>query len=54
LSEFVRGADLVTCLEAGNRAGALCTTRPGGTEAFRDVEHRERFLSQYKQMANQT
>lgn len=51
LSEFVRGSDLATCLESGNRAGALCTTRPGGTEAFRDAEHRQRFLSQHKQMA---
>lgn len=45
LSEFVRGSDLEACLESGNRAGALSTTRPGGTEAFRDAEHRERFLS---------
>jgi len=44
LHEYVRGADLATCLAGGNRAGALSTTRPGGTEAFRDVEHRGRFL----------
>jgi sugar/nucleoside kinase (ribokinase family) len=44
LHEFVRGAALPTCLASGNRAGALSTTRPGGTEAFRDAEHRERFL----------
>ena len=44
LHEFVRGADLVKCLASGNRAGALSTTRPGGTEAFRDAAHREKFL----------
>jgi sugar/nucleoside kinase (ribokinase family) len=44
LHEFVRGSDLATCLASGNRAGALSTTRPGGTEAFRDIEHRKKFL----------
>jgi sugar/nucleoside kinase (ribokinase family) len=44
LHEYVRGAELSTCLSHGNLAGALSTTRPGGTEAFRNQEHRERFL----------
>ncbi len=44
LHEFVRGSDLMTCLKSGNLAGALSTTRPGGTEAFRDRQHREQFL----------
>jgi len=44
LHEYLRGSDLKTCLASGNRAGALSTTRPGGTEAFRDAEHRDRFL----------
>jgi sugar/nucleoside kinase (ribokinase family) len=44
LHEYVRASDLVTCLASGNRAGALSTTRPGGTEAFRDAAHRETFL----------
>lgn len=44
LQQYVRGADLATCLASGNRIGALSTTRPGGTEAFRDKEHRDRFL----------
>jgi sugar/nucleoside kinase (ribokinase family) len=43
LHEYVRGADLPTCLRAGNLAGAFSTTRSGGTEAFRDIEYRERF-----------
>lgn len=44
LHQYVRGSDLATCLSSGNRAGALSTTRPGGTEAFRDVEYRQKFL----------
>jgi sugar/nucleoside kinase (ribokinase family) len=44
LHEYVKGSDLPTCLTSGNRAGALSTTRPGGTEAFRDAAHREKFL----------
>jgi sugar/nucleoside kinase (ribokinase family) len=46
LHQYVRGADLPTCLASGNLAGALSTTRPGGTEAFRDADHRKRFLSE--------
>ena len=45
LHQYVRGADLPTCLASGNLAGALSTTRPGGTEAFRDADYREKFLS---------
>ncbi len=44
LHEFVLGSDLVKCLASGNKAGALSTTRPGGTEAFRDSAHRDKFL----------
>ena len=44
LHEYVRGADLPTCLASGNMAGAFSTARPGGTEAFRDDAHRERFF----------
>jgi sugar/nucleoside kinase (ribokinase family) len=47
LHQYVRGADLPTCLASGNLAGALSTTRPGGTEAFRDNAHRERFLAEH-------
>jgi sugar/nucleoside kinase (ribokinase family) len=39
LHEYVRGSDLLTCLASGNQAGALSTTRPGGTEAFREKFH---------------
>jgi sugar/nucleoside kinase (ribokinase family) len=44
LHEYVHGADLKTCLASGNRAGALSTTRSGGTEAYRDRAHREEFF----------
>ena len=44
LAQYVRGADLQTCLAAGNLGGALSTTRPGGTEAFRDRDYREQFF----------
>ena len=47
LHEYLRGSDLTTCLASGNRAGALSVTRPGGTEAFRDREYRERFLREH-------
>ena len=45
LHEYVRGSDLNQCLANANAAGALSTTRPGGTEAFRDAAHREAFLN---------
>ena len=46
LHQFVRGARIEECLRFGNLAGALSTTRSGGTEAFRDAEHRKTFLAQ--------
>lgn len=46
LTQFLRGAEIETCLAYGNACGALSTTRPGGTEAFRDREYRERFFRQ--------
>jgi sugar/nucleoside kinase (ribokinase family) len=47
LNQYLRGADLTTCLASGNLAGALSVTRPGGTEAFRDKEYREKFLREH-------
>ena len=44
LHEWVRGAELGACLRAGNLAGAFSTTRPGGTEAFRDEKYRTQFF----------
>lgn len=48
LSAYVRGKSLQECLTSGNIAGALSVTRAGGTEAFRDVAHRDRFLAQHQ------
>jgi sugar/nucleoside kinase (ribokinase family) len=44
LHQYIRGANLEACLASGNRAGALSTTRPGGTEAFRDAPYRQEFF----------
>ena len=45
LHQYVRGADIATCLSSGNLSGALSTTRPGGTEAFRESEHRNKLFA---------
>ncbi|HEX6503596.1 MAG TPA: sugar kinase [Terriglobales bacterium] len=47
ISQYVRGADLRTCLTYGNLAGALSTTRAGGTEAFRERQYRESFFREH-------
>jgi sugar/nucleoside kinase (ribokinase family) len=47
LSQYVRGAELQTCLKSGNVAGALSTTQPGGTEAFRDRQRVQAFLLEH-------
>jgi sugar/nucleoside kinase (ribokinase family) len=48
LHQYLQGANLPACLASGNMAGALSTTRSGGTEAFRDAEHREKFFRERK------
>ncbi|MFZ1918802.1 MAG: carbohydrate kinase family protein [Terriglobales bacterium] len=47
LHAYLGGQSLRECLDAGNATGALCTTRAGGTEAFRDRKYREKFLRQH-------
>lgn len=47
LSQYLRGADLQTCVTYGNVSGALSTTRAGGTEAFRDRAYRELFFREH-------
>ena len=44
IHQFIRGAKTEDCLKFANIAGALSTTRAGGTEAFRDARHRESFI----------
>lgn len=44
IHQFIRGTKIEDCLRYANITGALSTTRAGGTEAFRDKVHREKFL----------
>lgn len=50
LRQFLQGADLPACLEYANVAGALCATRPGGTEAFREPEYLSSFLVRHRRL----
>jgi len=45
LHQYVRGADLQTCLAYGNLCGAFSTTAAGGTEAFRNQTKLREFLA---------
>lgn len=47
VTQYIRGADLETCLTYGNLAGALSATKPGGTEAFCDNAHRQHFFREH-------
>ncbi len=47
LTAFLKGLEPVACARAGNISGALSTQGAGGTEAFRDVDLRQRFLRQH-------
>jgi sugar/nucleoside kinase (ribokinase family) len=44
LHAYLSSQTLKECLASGNAAGALCTTRPGGTEAFRDRQYLQQHL----------
>jgi sugar/nucleoside kinase (ribokinase family) len=47
LHQFLRGADLTTCLAYGNLCGAFSTTDCGGMEAFRDATRTQGFFRQH-------
>lgn len=47
LTAYLEGREPSFCAVAGNVTGALSTQRAGGTEAFRDREFREAFLSRH-------
>jgi sugar/nucleoside kinase (ribokinase family) len=47
LHQYVRGGDIQVCLASGNLTGAFSTTRPGGTEAFRERAKWQEFLQQH-------
>ena len=51
LHQYLLGADLPACLAYGNLAGAFSTTRPGGTEAFREREYLQNFLREHARIA---
>ena len=45
--QYLRGEDLASCLKYANLAGAFSTTRPGGTEAFREPPQLKEFFSRH-------
>jgi sugar/nucleoside kinase (ribokinase family) len=47
IHQFIRGAKIEDCLKFANITGALSATRAGGTEAFRDANHRDRFIREH-------
>ncbi len=47
LHQFLRGADVATCLAYGNLCGAFSTTDSGGTEAFRNPTQMQEFLRRH-------
>lgn len=47
LHQFLRGADLATCLAYGNLCGAFSATDCGGTEAFRDNLRMQEFFRRH-------
>ncbi|MGB8012627.1 MAG: carbohydrate kinase family protein [Terriglobales bacterium] len=48
LHQFLRGADLPTCLAYGNLCGAFSATDCGGTEAFRNAARMQEFLHRHE------
>ena len=48
--QYMRRANIETCLKYGNLAGAFSTTRPGGTEAFRDGKAVKEFFGSQKRL----
>lgn len=47
LHRWLKGASLEECMAFGNLTGAFSTTRPGGTEAFRDADYLKAFLEEH-------
>ncbi|MER3373082.1 MAG: carbohydrate kinase family protein [Allomuricauda sp.] len=39
ISEFIQGSNLERCTEVGNIMGAINTVEPGGTTAFKNLDH---------------
>ena len=51
IHRFIRGESIEACLAFANVVGALSVTRHGGTEAFRDAQHRDSFLRTHSHAA---
>ncbi len=49
LHKYVQGKPLAECLAYGNLAAACSTTKPGGTEAFRDATYWRSFFASHSQ-----
>jgi sugar/nucleoside kinase (ribokinase family) len=47
LHQYVQGKSLAECLAYGNLAAACSTTKPGGTEAFRDASYWQSFFASH-------
>jgi sugar/nucleoside kinase (ribokinase family) len=47
IHQYIRGAEVETCLRFGNLAGALSVTRAGGTGAFRDRSYADKFQKEH-------
>lgn len=47
IHQFIRGKSVEECLRFANIAGALSVSRAGGTEAFRDGQHRDAFFEKH-------
>jgi sugar/nucleoside kinase (ribokinase family) len=47
LHQYLQGSALPACLAAGNLAGALSTTRSGGTTAFGEAKYRQQFYREH-------
>ena len=54
LHQFLRGADLTTCMTWGNACGAYSTTDSGGTEAFRDTARMQDFFRRQRLITSAT
>jgi sugar/nucleoside kinase (ribokinase family) len=46
--KFIHGSELAECQDFGSLAGALCTTRPGGTAAFDDPAEIPSIMEQFR------
>jgi sugar/nucleoside kinase (ribokinase family) len=49
LAAYLQGKPYAACAAAGNITGALSTQRAGGTEAFRDAQLRDDFITRFSQ-----